>query len=198
VETLVSVPLLGLLVSAGIQLFLLNLQESRTATEMRVRTETRIQMEAMLRTALTGMIFVKRIDQLYANGPVQETFQPETDYEYARWQWENRPEAFAQLYPQLVGLSKNSGICLRDRRTSILFNKVERTLTLKYYRSRKDGMLVECLGGTSEDVTTVGPIVWKNVADAQLVRQTELGLEFYVRLEGEREWSSFDGGIPEA
>jgi hypothetical protein len=149
---LVSVALLGLLVSAGTQLFLLNLREARTTSEMRTRTETRIQMAAMLRSALTGMIFVKRRDIFYANGPVQETFQLQTDYRNALWRWKNTATAFRQLYPQLVGLSTNSGICLQDRETEISFNKVEQVLTLEYYAYRRDGQLVKCLDGTSDGV----------------------------------------------
>ncbi|AGY60707.1 hypothetical protein [Gloeobacter kilaueensis] len=197
-ETVVGLALMPGILIGAISLYNIFWQESHRLSEYRAAREQHKQLENVLAPALDGMVFSKMVTPRISNGPTYDTFQSYTNYDTAIWRWvHDGNSVFTILYPQLVGLQRTSGICLQDRLTNLEFDKRNQTLKLTRYQYRKDGQLVSCLGGGQEGIQSTEQIIWQRVADAQILRLPNLGLELYVRFDGEPEWQAVNGGTRE-
>lgn len=187
--------MIRVIVSGSFSLQTTALNEQIWMTHEQSRLTKREEIKAVLGSALGGMVFPLKRTPAFPNGPINETFQQQTTS--AIWLWDNDRKFFSLLFPQIEGVRENSGICLQDRKSEVVFNREARTLQIKYYNFRRDGFLVGCLGGGSEGIEQVAPITWNSITEVQLVSLSNLRLMMFLRLEGQQEWFSLEAGVPE-
>ncbi|WP_164928608.1 hypothetical protein [Gloeobacter violaceus] len=194
IESVVGTALLALAVTASTTIYIMFNRELVSTSADRDSSEKGHQIKYNLAPALEGMLFRKYLPgTIEQNGPINFEFSRDSTVS-ARWYWSNDEVAMLQLYPHIYGVTQNSGVCLQDRITTVIFDRENKSLSIDY-KHMEEGKLVGCLGGDFADLIRTGKITYKNVSEAQLVRVGNRANRFWYKVGDE--WLSIEGGFLE-
>lgn len=183
IESVVSVALLAVVASGVHFLAMWYTQQTMQTNQDRTAVEFKNQLTSDVAPALENMVLT--------TGPLVSDLTSDTSVS-ASWQWESSEAVITQLQPQVVVLRTKGAYAVQDRCTTIQFDSASQVLTTQY-KYRGSGQQNNGLGCQSTDLVDSGPITWRNISQAGVVRVGNQSLYLWVKQEGE--WHSIDAGI---